>query len=224
MIHAYSRYTPADPETRRRNSLAERSWRNQLWFELPIADDDCPQLWVEDGRRFPFVKGFFDKACFGLADDEIVVYTNSDIICRSDCSSMLAAFMQDTHACYCFRRDFHSRVDRLPTDDEFQRAVPYAGSDLYAFRVAWWNAVRHDFPELIFGFEAWDTCLRHLIRLTNPGRIEVKDLICHERHASRWEQPANRRTLPGQVHCLRESFKWLVAHGINPSQHGIVMP
>src|ERR1700677_1249518 len=224
MIHAYSQYTPADPETRRRNSLAEQSWRGQHWLELPISDDDCPQMWVEAGRKFPFVKGFFDKACFGLDDQEIVVYTNSDIICRSDCALMLAGAMQDTNACYCFRRDFNHRLTKLPTDEEFKQATPYAGSDLYAFRVCWWLAYRHLFPEMIFGFEAWDAVLRHLIDMTNHGKTEVKDLICHERHASRWEQPANRRTLPGQIHCLKEAFHWMVRHGINPAKHGIVMP
>lgn len=183
-----------------------------------------PQLWVEGERKFPFVKGFFDKACFGLADDEIVVYTNADIICRSDCALVLAAALQDSHAVYCFRRDFHRKLLAVPTDPEFVTGTAYAGSDLYAFRVAWWRAYRHDFPEMIFGYEAWDACLRHLIDLTNDGKTEVRDLICHERHASRWEQPENRRTLPGQIHCLTQAFHWMVKHGINPAKHGISIP
>jgi hypothetical protein len=169
----------------------------------------------------PYVKDLLSYGCNLAEDEEIVVFTNSDIICRSDCSAMIAAQLQDSHAIYSHRRDF-GRLDLIPDDSNFSLGSEYAGTDLFAFRAYWWKAYCDSFPDLLLSFEGWDACLCHLIVWTNPGgKTVLKDITCHERHASRWENPANRKTLPGQVHNIQNASAWLLKHGINPAIHGI---
>lgn len=74
-------------------------------------------------------------------------------------------------------------------------------------------------PDLVFGAEAWDCCLRILMQ--QSGGVEIKNAIYHERHASRWEQPQNRAVLPSQLHCRKLAKEFLLKRGINPQQHGL---
>lgn len=222
MIHVFSQFQPKDPEARRRYQMAQASWRCQQWVEKPIDEAKSPRLFLDGDRRIPYVPDIFTEACQGQPDNQIIVFTNSDIICRSDCAMQIAAQMQDTHALYGRRRDFGHRLKEIPADNDFVSGVPYAGADLFAFRVYWWITYKSYYPEMLLAHEAWDACMVELITMTCPPKAcEIRNVICHERHASRWENPANRHKLPGQIHNLRAAFEWLTNYGINPAQHGI---
>lgn len=222
IFHAFTSYVPKDTDTARRNRVAQQTWTRQPWTELPVKDEDLPRLWKEEGRLLPYIKDVFDFACKGKDDTDIIVYTNADIMVRGDACAVIAAAMQDTNALYVYRRDFHHRVDAPIPDADYVKGADYAGSDLKAFRVGWWKGVRDHFPDMLLGFEAWDPIMRHLIEMTNPGRVtRVKDIICHERHGSWWEAPENRYRLNGQKYSLRTAYLWLMQHGIDPGKHGI---
>ena len=222
IFHLYSHFPNADAETQRRNRVAQLTWKKQLWKELPVQDEDLPKLYVEGDRRFPYVKDLFDVGCRGCSDIDIICYTNADIMVRSDTYSEIAGALQESNAVYCFRRDFNHRIDKPIDDADFVKGVFYPGKDLFAFRVKWWNTYRNDFPDMILAFEAWDAVLQELMDLTNPkGKTALRDLICHEKHSSRWERAENRYTLPGQKLCLTQAALWMRKHGINPSRHGI---
>lgn len=202
--------------------MAQSTWGRQPWLDLPIRDQDLPRLYTEDGGANPYVKDVFNVACKGLADDDILIYTNADIMVRSDCTMQVATTLQSATACYAFRRDFHHRIEKAIPDGDFEKGMAYAGSDLFAFRKIWWDIMNDEMPDMIIGYEAYDPMLRLLADETNPGvKTRIDNIICHERHASMWEDANNRYTLKGQIKCLALAKQFFATHGVNPATHGI---
>ncbi len=224
ILHAYTNYLPADPESARRQAIAQATWERQPWMPVPVADADLRRLFRERGREFPYVKDLFDYACGFAADPgDIVIYTNADIQVRGDCCMQIAARLQDVDACYCYRRDFHHRIESPVPDADYVKGLDYPGTDLFAFRAGWWESIRPEMPDMLIGNEAYDPVLRQLIEDTNggPGRVAFRDLICHERHGSYWENPAHRYTLKSQLHNLALARAFFRERGINPARFGI---
>lgn len=221
LYHVFTAYTPRDPDTVRRNALAQSTWPRQRWRECPVRDEDLPRAWREEGRALPYIRDVFDLAADGKSDCDILVHTNADIHVRSDCSVRIVFALQEADACYCFRRDF-PRLNFVLPDEKFVTGEAYAGHDLTAFRVGWWRRHREEMPDMILGLEAWDPCIRVLIDKTNQGaNVLLRDLIAHERHASFWEAPANRYRLRGQKTCIALAKAFLTANGINPKTRGL---
>lgn len=222
IYHVYTDYEPGDLETQRRHAVARETWKRQPWQERPVRDDQAGRLWNERGRKFPFVKDVFNVGCDGLRDDDIVVYTNADNMVRSDCCAVIVEALQNVDACYCYRRDFHHRVLSPIPDADYEKGLDYAGSDLKAFRVDWWRRFRDEMPDMLMATEAWDAVMRTLIdEVNDPAVTRLHNLICHERHASYWENPAWRYKLKGQLHNLGLAKAFFMERGINPKQFGI---
>lgn len=221
-FHCYSDYIPQDPNTRRRVILAQRSWRAQPWADIPVSDSSLPRMFEDGPRKIPFIKDLFNKAVSTLTPDDILVFTNADIHMRSDACVMIQRKLKAMDACYCFRRDFHHTLKEPLSDSDYLKGIPYAGSDLYAFRVKWWMENSKHFPDMLCGAEAWDAVLRVLIERTHQGRNPMlTDIIAHERHGSFWENPANRYSVPSQKHNLKLAWAWFSAQGIDPNKYGV---
>lgn len=198
------------------------TWEPQLWLDLPVRDSDLPRMWQEEGKSYPYVIDVFDYACREKAQDELMVYTNADICVCSDCAIRVAEAMQDTDACYSMRRDLHYEFRSPLPDPIISQSVAYAGSDFYAFRVRWWTKNRKQFPDMLIACELWDAVLRQLIADTNPRhRVNVSNLSYHQKHASVWENSANRYRLQCQLHNLQVGCLWLRKHGVDPAVHGV---
>lgn len=218
--HAYSAYRPKDPDTLRRMNVAAQTWATQMWKELPIPDNPA-HLFRDNGGAVPRIRELWDAACKGKPDSDIIVFTNSDICVTQDCSMRIVAALQSINAAYCFRRDF-GRLDAPLPAGTIKKGQPYVGSDLYAFRVGWWRKNREHFPDMLLGRECWDAIMRLLIDWTHPGQNPtLYDLIYHEKHASTWENPRNRRSLPSQRHNISLAKGWMLAYGFNPRTIGI---
>jgi hypothetical protein len=217
----FTDYQPKDPDTLRRNQIAQKTWVGQAWELIPIKDEQLPRLWKEEGRQFAYIKDVFDFACAGKNDNDIIVYLNADIHARTDCCQKVVECLQGSDACYSYRRDF-PRLDAPIADELFHTGHDYCGSDLCGFRVGWWKKVRNEFPDMVLALESWDPCYRVMADQTNAGKnAALKDIICHSRHSSHWERPENRYRLKGQIHCLKEASRFLRSRGINPQIHGI---
>jgi hypothetical protein len=224
LIHTYSSYTPRDADTARRNALAAKSWQRIKWVDKPIRDEVLPRMWAEGDRKLPFIKDIFAIGCQGADPQDIVVYTNSDIVVRSDVAKVITDKLTDVGACYAFRRDF-IRLGNIPPDSQFVKGAWYAGSDLYAMRVWFYDSVfRAEMPDMLCGMEAWDPCARTIIEESNAGKdVEIRDVIAHERHGgdNHWENPKNRYKLKGQFHNLGLAVKFFDKRGMDPRQFGI---
>src|SRR5206468_3985638 len=153
--------------------------------------------------NLPYVGDIFDVGVAGTPTDTVIVFVNSDIGVTSDCCLRLLAALQVNPATYAFRKDCHHRLNEPPADGALNGFVPYAGTDLFAFRAEWWRRYRLEWPAMVLGREAWDCCLRVLVEATCPNKpIAVENCCWHEKHSgeSHWENPHLRYTLPGQRH------------------------
>lgn len=222
VVHIWTDYTPADEPTRQRMAIAQATWKNQPWRECPVRDEQLPRLWKEEGRQFAYIKDVFDFAAKSSKDNDIIIYTNADICVRTDCAAQITLALQQSEACYSFRRDFGPLKEPIP-DSKIVTGHNYVGSDLKAFRKRWWTKHRHEMADMILGLEAWDPIMRILIADSNKGRtVEIPNTHYHQRHDSYWETSYNRYRLKGQVHCLRLAYAWLTKHGRKPEHFGVM--
>jgi hypothetical protein len=220
IYHVYSTYKPKDPNTARRMRLAQITWSKQPWEEIPITDDEV-RCYRDHMGQVPYVRDLIAKGVAGKKPEDIIVFTNSDICVAEACSFKVVMAFQSIDAAYCFRRDFHKFTEPIP-DDQIKRGYPYCGSDFYAFRVGWWLENGPDFPDMLLGREAWDSVLRILIEMTHPKQnVTLHNLIYHERHASVWENPQNRRRIPSQLLNISVARDWMLSFGHNPRSIGI---
>lgn len=222
IIHLWSLFSPTDPDAQRRHALAQSTWASQPWRELPVDDATLPRLFDENGRKLPFVRDLFDRAADGGPSTGIVIFTNADIGVVWDAAFRIALALQVNGAGYSFRRDF-GRLSAVPSD--ITQGADYPGTDLFFFRVGWWQKHRAQMPDMLLAREAWDACLRVLIEKTCPNKPLALPNICwHERHGGNghWEGAANRYSLPGQLHNLKLAKAALTGWGYNPASFGIV--
>lgn len=225
MIHLWSSYPTKDADTARRLAVARSTWKNQHWWEAPVSDASLPRLWAEEGKALPYITDIFNQGCGQqYQEGDIVVYTNADICVHSKAALIIALAMQDTDACYGYRRDF-GRIDSSIPDSDIANGHWYCGRDLFAFRVGWWRAHRDAMPAMLIGRECFDPVLGQLMDETNAGKPTVlPDLIYHERHGAvegYWEHPNNRYRLRGQLHNLTLACRFFIKRGIPPAKYGV---
>jgi hypothetical protein len=220
IYHVFSDYIPRHPDTKRRMLVARRTWARQPWTEIPVPDLNV-RLYQDKMGKVPHVKDLIETGVSGKSNDDIIVFTNSDICVSSDCSFKIVMALQAIDAGYCFRRDFRRLEHPIP-DSMIHTGYQYCGSDLYAFRVGWWRAYGHEFPDMLLGREAWDSVLRLIIEETHPKQNPtLHNLIYHERHGSVWENPANRRTIPSQLFNINLARSFCYAIGFDPRRIGV---
>lgn len=220
IYHVFTDYAPADPETARRNRTAQSTWPRQSWQPLPVRDADLPRMWLERGRAFPYIRDVLDIGVEKADPEDIIIYTNADIMVRGDCCAKVSEALQTVDACFSYRRDFHHRIESPVPDRDFEKGYDYPGSDLEAFRAGWWRHWRGEMPDMLIGAEAYDPVLRELIMETNHHNAAcvLRDVICHERHASYWENPAHRYKLKSQWHNIGLAKAFFIERGINPGK------
>jgi len=222
IYHVYSDYMPVDAETRRRQIVARVTWSRLTWRDKGMTDSALPRVFRDGRRTVPYVVDVFDFGCSGTDDEDIIVYTNADIMVRRDACGVLADALQKVDACYAYRRDFHHQILTPLPDADYCKGLDYAGSDLVAFRAGWWRFWRKEMPDMLIATEAWDPVIRQLIDETNPqGGTVVRDIICHERHGTDWENPKYRYKLTSQLHNHGLARMFFGLRGINFRKFGI---
>lgn len=220
IVHAFSDYVPQMRDTFRRMMLARETWKAQRWIDRPVHDEEV-RLFTDNFGKVPYIKDVINAASDLCEPQDIVIFTNSDICCRTDTAERVASTLQNIAATFCFRRDFRELNTPIP-DAAIQQGSLYAGSDLKAFRVFWWRSVRDRLPDMLLAREAWDAVFRTLIQETHSGAdCESRDLIYHERHGSVWEDARNRYSIPSQLHNLRLAKVFFAQRRINPRTFGI---
>lgn len=214
--HLYCEYKTNDSDTRRRMRIARETWDKTYMVgirPLPFYDAQAPRLFDDGKRRLPFLRDMLDLAFHGNIDTSFVLLSNSDTCFASQSGSALPGTLW-----WASRRDF-ARIEKPLTFDEVNEGDEYPGTDMFGIPFEWWEENRNVLPDLLFGAEGWDCCLRELMRVT--GGQEIKNCCYHERHDSVWERPENRYTLPSQVHNRTLARKFLISLNIDPRPHGL---
>jgi len=225
IIHVFSTYENANELMRGLNGLAAETWKTQQWEECPVNRTQLTRLWKERSMELPYIKDVIDIACCEASDSDIVVYTNTDTCVCSTCSQIIQSSLKSANCVYAYRRDFEiSRTQPIP-DAEIETGFPYSGSDLYAFRVAWWRANRSQMPDMLLGMEAWDPILRSMMDRSHPVEdVCLKNIIYHRSHPALWNTLENHYRLEANKHNLRLAFHWMRVAGMDPAKHSIPVP
>lgn len=204
IYHIVPGHHTQDPEVVRRNQLADASWAKAYAAgvtRLTVEPGHTPRnaTTIGEKRDMPFVRDVFDYATKFAADTDWLVFTNRDICVSPEL--LLAVFNQCGDCFYSHRMD-SKRLERTLKEAEIRQLRPYPGADLFAFKAGWWRKHRGMMPDMLVGFEAWDSVLWRIMDLTNGGtRADYTPLIYHEWHESHWE--INKLSTPGQKHNRR---------------------
>lgn len=228
LVHCFHEPPLINHETWRRNRVALGTWNAAHvlgWItRVPLHLEDLPRRFRDGDRDMAYVKDLIDAAC-----DECIPGRNDAIMLtnRDTCFSMdmypriVKAFEDGCIGFYGPRRDFQ-RLEEPLLPAEVSRGSDYPGTDLFVFRPEWWRGHRSSFPDMVLGGEAWDCILREQMRKQRMPCL--KDLIYHERHASRWEIASNRFCLPMQRHNLKLATEALrkLDIGWKPGMFGVM--
>ena len=211
IVHVYQKIPRSIGEEKRRNAVAQESWKGIGWVDLGL-DDNCfvrssAEVVPGESRRIPMIKDMLRLACLGREDSDVLVVTNTDTCVASNFIQRL----EGTLPAYAYRHDFKRLDEPLPYD-RVSAGVKYAGCDLFAMRVGWWRRNHHLFPDMVLGRHSWDRIMRELIK--SAGGREIEDLIYHEWHPSLWEGHG-LHTDPSNLRNCKLAREWLTERKIS---------
>lgn len=191
MVLVFSDFTPSDPDTKRRQDAAYRTWPS-LGARMFSFRGQRSSAIFKDNRAMPFVRDMIEAA-FSTGQEEIVVITNNDIKFDPKLKESILKSCSQWGCWWAYRTDRPGgRTDQ--------------GADVFAFTRCWWNCHRHLFPDFLLGYWWWDDVM---VRLMNwSGCIEQSRLYYHEPHVG----VQNRLYTSGAAHNEHLASRWLTAH------------
>lgn len=192
--HVWSDYVMTG-DTLRRHKLAKLTWQNTGWIPFPVTENK--RVMNDPMRSVPFIKDLINAAVYCAGPRDIIVLTNADSCINTAAPACVAKAVEERGCCYSFRRDF-PYLARPLAPDEVMAGHQYAGCDLFAFSVKWWNQHQNEYPDMVLAAEVWDWTMRRI--MNRCGGVEFNHLVYHEKHPTIWEDEAHRYSLPSQKH------------------------
>jgi hypothetical protein len=209
IIHVSSLYKSNDYNYNRRCNLAQATWKY-----LYENENIIPHIKYENinNKSIPKIKDLFDYGySMCLNDNDIIMYTNSDICLTEDTYQKVIESCNKYECTFSFRKDFLSKFNK-PMSKEMVENTNYSGgnltptgADLFAVTKIWWDKWRDYLPDnQVIGRPTWDWIFRIAMGKSVEGDIvfqqtfEDQGTICetpnisyHEAHDSYWEKPEN---------------------------------
>lgn len=206
-------------ETERRETFAHQTWQRVYssgnWTFVTPGN-----LRLHSEERLPLVRDVFDLAAAESRSGlEMIVMTNADVCAASNVEVLLSAC---GHIAYSHRHDVQSRVDTPIPDSTIGNHPKYPGVDIFSITVALWNSIRHDYPDMLIGREAWDAVM--LVLFNENKAVEIPHAFYHEAHSSYWCKPENINSLPGQRWNRHLAYEWMVNRHVDPATYNIPNP
>lgn len=227
LLHLYQDYRVTDADTRRRETFAKRTWdltySRGNWFANPIISDTMPRFYKDsDDRMLPFVRDMLDaggEAALKHGGRRFIFFTNTDTCFSTNLSYVLGGITTRQAPLGVFRRRDFPHLNRLLQPADIIQGRDLSGQDGFFIPVSWWQEHREKYPDLVFGSEGWDAVLAHL--MTKSGALWDYNHLYHETHASVWQRPENRNTLPSQVYNRAVAREYFLANGVDPGRHSL---
>lgn len=147
---------------------------------------------IGDRRKLPLVRDVFDFAVAHSNENDIVVFTNTDICLVPETGVVVRDAMVNHSCCWSARCDVNSPAPSSLSASEIEPI--HSGADLFAFTPQWWRLYRDELPPMFLGAEGWDWVMKRKMRETN-GRA-IRCVCYHEHHRQAWveelDSPSNR--------------------------------
>lgn len=229
LIHCTERHKGEDVRTIR----AQRTW-DKIYEQgvVPVHLWEYPRSakQIGDKRDLPYLKDVLKPALDRATDEDIIFFTNDDIMIHPDLPEELKFHVGLFGVGMSTRCDWKGGA-RSPkeTPDMWVRAgTPHSGRDLFAFTGGWLRAHWEDIPDAILGASDWDYCMAFLIMrdkgIAMPERGNMwkhnwpadmmRGYIGHEFHAPKWAHPANENIAASQKHNRTLCAEWCRKHGL----------
>lgn len=153
VVHAYEVH-PADERVARAQSTWE-TFKSLGWEARPLCVYPRDTRLLGETKSVPFLKDIMAEALTGLAPDDIIVFTNDDIILLPPLNEELLRYLSVVPCLMSSRRDIQvfEDVSKIRKDIVVHE---HWGRDLIACR-AWWLREQWDeLPDYAVGFRDWD--------------------------------------------------------------------
>jgi hypothetical protein len=216
IFHALSHFEPNSDEEKQRRSHARRSWARlydagemiPAWFSNPTRT--MPHY--NEAAQLPFLKDVLAPALEQADADDIIVYSNDDIIFHPELPGQLR-FYCSVWGCVAARRVELSPHLPVPSFDASPEewievsklgGIPHEGRDTYAFTKKWFDSIAAELPDFVIGATDWDNCLISIMRRHCGYRTDQPSLrgliwptempvgwTAHIHHTSLWRSFGN---------------------------------
>ena len=231
IIHVSSIYKPKDDDSVRRNEFAQKTWKS-----LYESGNVIPAMMYDD-NDLPKVKDIFEWGYkFCKNDDDIILYTNSDICITENAYNKILESCKRYQCTFSFRKDFN-RIKEIKTNIEVSMSLFSDGSDkpkgadVFAVTKKWWEEWRNYLPDnQVIGRPTWDWIFRITMGKSIEGDIvfnqsfESQGSICetpnisyHESHNSYWNRPEN---ILENISNTKIAYDWMTNKSISKNFTG----
>lgn len=214
LIHAVEYHIP-HPRDKQRVEAAQASW-GALYAAgvIPCAYRTYARDAANIGDRdLPYLKDVLHHAMSKASDEDIILFTNSDVHLETALAPLLQFHVPVFECCSAQRLDF--------ANADTTQGEKHIGRDLFAFTKRWLVEKWSEIPDFILGCSEWDLCLTGMIRLhhgisltrfptsevIHPSEIPT-GYVTHVKHAAEWMHPTYVDTAPAQVHNKRLFREW----------------
>lgn len=222
IIHVSSIYRAKDDDSIRRNEFAQKTWMS--FYE---SGNVIPAMVYDDNDELPKIKDIFEWGYkFCKNDDDIILYTNSDICITEDAYNKILESCKRYQCTFSFRKDF-GKLEEIKTPSEVSKSLFSNGSrtpkgaDVFAVTKRWWLEWRDYLPDnQIIGRPTWDWIFRITMgfslegdmtfgkKFENQGRVcETPNISYHESHNSYWNRPEN---ILENISNTKIAYDWMI--------------
>jgi hypothetical protein len=194
--------------------LAQRAKNiNEVKYDKEtVRYEALPEIEIDTQLHTPTINSLVEETCNKINNEDIIVYTNGDIIL---CDNFYVELKKEFNTCgWSHRINIGDELNIYPRRINYDL---YPGADLFAFTKNWWLQNKEFIPTLLIGYEAWDTVFMHRMKFT--GGKEIKGLSYHINHQSHWEQPQNRHSDNGQIFNRNAAKDYLIRAGVYNGQY-----
>lgn len=194
ILLTYSKYEPAEIESKRRQDIAQESWSwhfgNADVIEIPHTSNEIPTI-----------KEVLDHACkFALAED-IILYVNADAGLTARAVERICEGVARGNGVTCLGTHDLSEAPGVAVKSVANHKLS-GGIDGLAVTPQWWKLHRDRMPDMVIGHEGWDACFAALAEewadgvclpdLSNAdlrarSKAHTRDVIWHVDHRAPWE-------------------------------------
>ena len=224
-----------DEATIKRKKWAKDSW--EVFYErgaIPVPTTNLARWGQHIGSsgRLPYFKDVLAPALAQAGPDDIICYTNDDIILHPDLPEQLR-FYCGIYGVVASRR---CEIALAPppaleaTPEEWVLAARnemfrHEGRDLFAFTKRWIVSKLDQLPDFLVGATDWDNCMvimmryecgivsntKNMAKLTWPTEMPL-GWTSHIRHRSTWQNPSNFHDSEANKYNRRLFKQWAEIH------------
>lgn len=220
VIHVVDWFT-GNTNDNKRIFNARRTWdaiaardTNYRLVEHQLKEGQRSSRDIGDKKRVPYINDIIDFGAEQASDDDIVVFTNSDVCLVPEALRQIRAKLANADCCYSRRVDVQDNSKPMMLSD-LKNQTAHVGADLFAMRAKFWRENRDAIPLLYLSFEGWDWVCRHWMRTYELNPEMSPPIIYHGRHVSYWTSPFVILSSPAQLHNRRECEAWARANGLS---------